>query len=144
MARKTETFSVKSDDSVLSFTLKRLTVKQEDAYRAWVQKKIMDESREMLKSYSTAIQIDTLAKMCVSLSAGPCSLTGTEGGARIGTVEGMAKFIQLAASEDHPDLTEESVRDLIADNAEECQRVIKSLHPLANLIIAEENKEDPK
>jgi hypothetical protein len=138
MARKTEMLSVIVDGTVVSFTLKRLTIKQEDAYRTWVQKKITDESREMLKSYSTAIQIDALAKICVALTAGPCAMTGTEGGARLGTPEGMAKFIQLAASEDHPDMTEDAAREIVMDNLEECGRVVKLLHPMAKLILEQE------
>lgn len=142
--RKVETLSVDVDGTLLQYTCKRLTAKQEDEYRKWVQKKIMSESREMFGSFPMAMQIEALAKMGISLGAGPCSITGTEGGARIGTAEGIAKFIQLAASEDHPDMTEDGARELVIENLQECTRVVKSLHPMAKLIAAEEAKESPK
>jgi hypothetical protein len=128
--RKKESLVVDVGGKPVELTFQRPTLDQENEYRDWLRKQTVDDTRDMLRSASSVVQIQTLAELCKSLSAGACSLTGQHGLTSAIQGEGMRRFMKVAAAETHPDITDATLHEIISENYEACIQVVKNLLPV--------------
>jgi len=106
-----------------AFTFKRLTFKQEGAFRDFARKK----QREYI---AAGIKAD-----------GGCGLTSSFGiQMALDDDEGQRLFLKLAAQEVHPEATDELIAGLMSEYFEKCLSIIMGLLPFAKIAPRLESK----
>jgi hypothetical protein len=73
---------------------------------------------------------DALGKIAKEISGSSCSLTGIDGIQNACSGDGMKKFLMLAAQEDHPEIDDESVAEMILEDFKACVDVVQELLPI--------------